>query len=267
MIPGRPKGFMTFQSFKGIIDELGPYIYTVDLFNWGEPLLNKEIYKIIQYAEHSNILTNIHSNFNTDFNEEVAKHLIRSGLSYLTISLDGANQEVYEIYRRKGNFATVLKNARLLINMKRKYSMRKPYITWQFLEFPHNRHQIENASQLASEIGFDNFNVLGGVTPGELANISENKNHETPKLKDIEKTKCDWLWTTAAFHWDGGVAPCCLQFRQKDDFGSIGRSSFRAIWNNNKFRYARDLFARRRKSVVYKDGVICNTCFKVRPHK
>ncbi len=47
-IAGRQKGFMTFAEFKRIVNEIGKYIYIVDLFNWGEPLLNKEIFKMIQ---------------------------------------------------------------------------------------------------------------------------------------------------------------------------------------------------------------------------
>lgn len=265
-VSGRQKGFMTFDSFERIIDEIGKYIYIVDLFDWGEPLLNREIYEMINYAENSNICTNIHSNFNIEFNADVAEHIIRSGLSYLTVSLDGADQEVYSIYRRKGDFEKVLENSRLLIDMKKKLAKQKPHITWQFLVFPHNRHQIEAANQLANELGFDSFRVLAGVTAG-LANISRDKSGGISKMKDIEKAKCDWLWTTATFHWDGGVGPCCLQFRKEDDFGLITHTSFKHIWNNDKFIYARSLFGRRRKRVVYDGSVICSNCFKAGPHK
>lgn len=214
-IPGRPKGIMAFESFKRIIDELGIYIYTIDLFNWGEPLLNREIYKMIDYAENSGICTNIHSNFNVDFNEEATERLVKSGLSHLTISLDGTNQEVYAIYRRKGDFERVLENARLLIDMKIKLAKQKPYITWQFLVFPHNRHQVELANHLANELGFDSFRLLAGVRSSRLANITKDKSDRISKLKDIEKTKCDWLWTTATFHWEGGVGHAVFNLRKK----------------------------------------------------
>jgi MoaA/NifB/PqqE/SkfB family radical SAM enzyme len=266
-LPGRQKGFLTFHSFKRIIDELSQYIYVVDLFNWGEPLLNREIFKIIDYAKNSNICTNIHSNFNVEFNQDVAEHLIRSGLSYLTLSLDGTDQEVYSIYRRNGNFEKVIENARLLIEMKKKLGKQHPYISWQFLVFPHNRHQIERASQLANTLGFDGFSVLSGVGSGGLARTKRDNKDEISKMKDIEKAKCDWLWTTATVHWDGGVAPCCLQFKKKDDFASITHNSFKTIWNNEKFIYARSLFAYNKETVVRDDSVICSNCCKVSPRK
>ena len=39
----RSKGKMSFVNFRKIIDELGAYLYRVDLHNWGEPFLNDEI--------------------------------------------------------------------------------------------------------------------------------------------------------------------------------------------------------------------------------
>jgi radical SAM protein with 4Fe4S-binding SPASM domain len=75
------------------------------------------------------------------------------------------------------------------------------------------------------------------------------------------------LWTTANFHWDGSIGPCCLQFKQEDDFGSINESSFKSVWNNEKFVYARSLFAHKRKNIANKQDVICNRCYKVVPEK
>ncbi len=36
---GRSKGIMSFDNFKRIIDELAPYLLTVDLYNWGGAIL------------------------------------------------------------------------------------------------------------------------------------------------------------------------------------------------------------------------------------
>src|SRR3990167_5407172 len=52
---GRKQLKMDFITFKNIMDECGPYIWEVDLFNWGEPLLNKDIFKMIEYARKMKI--------------------------------------------------------------------------------------------------------------------------------------------------------------------------------------------------------------------
>jgi len=261
---GRDNGFMRFDSFQKIIDEIGEYAYIADIYMWGEPFLNKEIYRMIKYAEDNNICATIHSNFNIQFNETIADKLIKSGLSYLTLSLDGADQEVYEKYRHKGNFQKAVENAKILIKRKRELKSKKPFLTWQFLVFEHNSHQIRKARKIAIEMGFDRFKFHKGFTATEIFNYSKDKNKKIPKRKDIKIQKCDWLWTNATFHWDEMVGSCCLQYKQKDDFGSLKNSSFKDIWNNDKFRYARKLFGSKIKEIEKRDDVVCSRCFKVK---
>lgn len=262
-LKGREKGFMTFERYKKVIDELKPYIYIVDLFNWGEPLLNRDIHRMIEYAESNNICTTIHTNLNRDISPEYARSIVESGLSYLSVSLDGADQAVYSDYRRSGDFEKALDNARLFIGLKSK-PLNKPFITWQFLVFPHNRHQAEQARKLSREMGFDSFRILAGVTTGGLSGQEKTPTNKLKRMKDIEKSKCDWLWTTATFHWDEAVGPCCLQFKQEDDFGSIKDMHFMDIWNNNNFLYARRLMSQTSKQPSGSPNIICNDCYKVK---
>jgi hypothetical protein len=32
------------ELFKKIMDECGPYLWEVDLYNWGEPFLNRKLF-------------------------------------------------------------------------------------------------------------------------------------------------------------------------------------------------------------------------------
>ena len=251
---------MSFERFKSIVDRIGKYVYIVDLFDWGEPLLNKDIYAIIRYAEQKHLCTNIHTNLNSKLSEENVEQIVSSGLSYLSVSLDGADQEVYSIYRRKGNLELALENARRVIAFRKKTGSQKPHMTWQFLVFPHNRHQIERAKKMAFEIGFDRFRATVGIMSGGLSNVKTSQDGISA-MKDLAETACDWLWTTATIHWDGGVAPCCLEFKEEDDFGSIAHTDFKSVWNNDKFKYARSLFGRR---IREHEKVLCSQCYKVR---
>ena len=55
----RSRGKMSFDNFKKIIDEIGDYLYFVGLYNWGEPFLNKDIFKMIKYSKSKKIKTEI----------------------------------------------------------------------------------------------------------------------------------------------------------------------------------------------------------------
>lgn len=263
---GRKKGTMAFSRFKEIIDHLGKNAYLADIYDWGEPFLNREVHKMIRYAEDAKICTTIHSNFNITFNEEIAEDLIRSGLSYLTLSLDGADQEVYQMYRKDGDFNLAIENAKILIRKRKELNAKTPTLIWQFLVFPHNKHQLEDARIMAGDLGFDLFRFHKGFSSTVIFNYDLDKEDKTPRRKDINTHKCDWLWTNATFRWDGKIASCVFQYKEKEDFADSNVSNFKQIWNNDNFQYARSLFTKKLKDLPLRDDVICTRCFKVKPH-
>ena len=60
----REKTKMHFSVYKKVMDQLGPYLFHLNLFNWGEPFLNSEIPEIIKYAknfQHKIISITLHS--------------------------------------------------------------------------------------------------------------------------------------------------------------------------------------------------------------
>lgn len=152
------KGLLPLDMFRHIVDEMGTYLYSIDLFNWGEPLLNKDIYEMINYAHQRHILTTVSSNFHF-LNEESAEKMVTSGLDYLILSIDGATQETYEKYRVGGDLDVVLNNVRTLIETRKRLGKKTPYIFWQFLVFRHNEHEVEQARELAISMGVDEFKI------------------------------------------------------------------------------------------------------------
>ena len=89
---GREKGSMDFSVFKKIMDEIGDYLWILNLYNWGEPLLNKELFRMVRYAKQKKIDVVISTNLNI-FNDDICSEMINSGLDQLIVSLDGTSQE------------------------------------------------------------------------------------------------------------------------------------------------------------------------------
>ena len=122
-LPGRKKGMMPLEAFRKIIDETGKYLISIDLFNWGEPLMNKDVYQMIAYAHARHIVTSVSSNFQ-HFSEAAANQMISSGLDILILSIDGASQESYEKYRIGGDFRKVIEHMSLLVKKKNEQGSR-----------------------------------------------------------------------------------------------------------------------------------------------
>jgi len=89
---------LSFSQFKYVFGQVKSYIFNVNLFTLGEPFLNEEIFSMAEYASSNRCGVTIHSNFNI-FNENMAEKAIRSKMTHIYLSIDGATQETYEKYR------------------------------------------------------------------------------------------------------------------------------------------------------------------------
>jgi radical SAM protein with 4Fe4S-binding SPASM domain len=254
--PGRARSHMTFSTFKKIIDELGHYLWTIDLYNWGEPLLNKDIFKMVEYAKSYKIDVNISTNLNY-FNDDICAKLVNSGLDCLIISLDGASQTSVEKYQKGSNFALVINNIKQLIETKERLKSITPLIKWRFIANKFNENEIRLAKELANDIKINELEISYircnmGIelllnNEAQYDNIKtwlpDNEelsmyDYFTRQKKQIKKS-CELLLSESVINPDGSVSPCCAVWQDKYDFGNINNEYFATIWNNNKYKQAR----------------------------
>ena len=255
---GRAKGNISLESFTSIIDELAPYAFSLDLFDWGEPFFNPELPLLIEYAHRKGLITTVSSNLSFKLTDEQIASVVRSGLTYLTASVDGADQRSYEIYRRGGKFDLVMQNLRAFVRLKRELGSETPRITWQYLVFAPNEDRVDEARRLAQEIGLDGFRPLAGTYEDPSW---EPKGDYSFHYLYVHPNRCVWLWNSAVFHWDGGWASCCMGFEKHDDFAQWQPGSFRQLWNNEKFVAARRIWTEKESPLP--EGHYCTSCDKV----
>lgn len=263
---GRGFGRMDIESFKKIVDILGPYTIRMNLYGSGEPVLFPETFDMISYAAANNIGVAISANL-SNFKKENADSLLTSGLEHLIISCHGATSESYLKYNVGGDFERVMENMRHLIRRRRELGLKLPFIDWQFLLFSHNQHEAPLAKKLAREIGVDMIRfVLPNIPPefkkewrprssGDLKQASKQRMDGEPKPREqaeavmdprkvqLKIHRCSWVYRAIFFNWDGGILPCCHeQVDNKHDLGHLkGLDDFEKIWNGEKYQQARRL--------------------------
>jgi len=93
---------MSMETFMRIHQAM-PYAHTVDFTGWGEPLLHKQIYKMIRMAADQECVTTMTSN-GTALNQKNRSALLNSGLDRLVISVDGMRSETYDPIRIGSSF-------------------------------------------------------------------------------------------------------------------------------------------------------------------
>ncbi len=148
-------GYLTLEHFKQLI-ESNPCVKEVELSNFGEIFLNPEIDAIIEYAYNKGIVLDSKngSNLNT-IKDSTMENLCKFKFNDLALSIDGASHEIYSIYRRKGDFDKVIENIKKINEYKKKYQTDFPKMTWSFIVFGHNQHELAKAKEMAASLGID----------------------------------------------------------------------------------------------------------------
>jgi MoaA/NifB/PqqE/SkfB family radical SAM enzyme len=164
---GRERGFMDLELFKKIMKELSPYLYNVNLFFQGEPMLHPLFFSFLDNCliPHSVVSTNGHF-----LSQESSEQIVRTGLSKLIISLDGMDQETYSAYRVNGSMNRVIDGMNNVSHAK-KISNSSLKIEIQFLVNRFNEHQIP----LVRRLLIKKISQHGCHRPGDSEDIKSGK--------------------------------------------------------------------------------------------
>lgn len=213
-------GYLTSANFERILD-LNPEVERVELSNWGEILLNREIELIMRLAHDRGIALTARNGVN--FNRvapSVLKAMVTYQFRHLTISIDGATQEVYSQFRRGGNLDKVLANIRALNDLKAIHGSRYPELRWQFIAFGHNEHEISRACEMAAELGMDFYvklNASADYSPVKnrelVARLSRTGASSRAEYREVVgrpyALPCTQLGDEPQVNWDGTILGCC----------------------------------------------------------
>ena len=258
-------GFLTFANFERLL-EVNPRIQQVELSNYGEILLNPDLIPILRHAHERKVALTADNGVNLNrATDEVLEALVTYQLRSMTCSIDGASQETYSRYRVHGDFDRVLANVRRLTELKRAHNSEFPRLTWQFIVFGHNEHEIGAARSLAHTLGMtfspklswdpdfspvrDRDAVRAQLGAADRAEYEALHGDYLPHL-------CHELWDSPQINHDGRVLGCSRNF-----WGDFGANAFtdglQSAVNSPDMRYAREMLQGRRPA---KEGIPCTTC-------
>ena len=246
----RKQGHMPLDQFRRIIDEMGPYLVHLTLWNQGEPFLNPDLLAMIRYAKTRKMATLTSTNGHFLDSRERAERLVASGLDDLIISLDGATPETYQGYRKGGDFQQVIRGIRHLVRAKRHLGSSLPYIELQFLVMKHNQHEIETFRALAGDLQVDRISLKTlqvetaqegrRYLPDRQAHRRYILEAQSLRLKGRIRNNCRWIWFCPVINSDGTVCACCFDKDNEFPLGNIFRSgSLAKIWHGEKYRVFR----------------------------
>jgi len=261
----RPTGMMKQHTFQTIIEELHEQLSYLILYFQGEPYLNPAFLESVHYANSKKIYTATSTNAHF-LTKENANDTVKSGLSRIIISMDGTDQQSYEMYRIGGKLEKVIEGIKNLVAAKKELKKHAPFIILQFLLFKHNTQQIPAVKKLAKKMGVDklefktaqvyDFEKGSDLIPEEdgLSRYQLNGKNQFHIKNDL-LNKCWKMWHSCVMTWDGNIVPCCFDKDAKYTMGNIHDQSFIDIWNGVSYREFRSRLFTNRKEID-----ICRNC-------
>ena len=243
----RPRGDMSLEEFKKILNHLQTSLIYIVLYNLGEPLLNPDIYKMIEYAKKKKIFTRLSTNANFSDKGHI-KNILSSGLDELVISLDCATEETYRSYKKSTDFNRVLNNISLLI--KERGQRPKPFINLQFLVMSSTEQEIGKFKKLVKDLGVDKglikkVRVDYFAKEPEYGLLPKDKRfHRDIYRNKVKKTTCFRPWISTLVLWDGVVVPCCFDMNGDFILGNAAGKKITQIWNNKEYAVFRKKIAK-----------------------
>lgn len=254
---------MTLNQFVYILNQM-PFLVNLTLQGLGEPLLNKEIFKMIKEAKKRNIRVGLSTNA-TIITKEIAQKIIDSGLDWMYISLDSLNKEIYEDIRRGAVFDLVINNIKNFFKLK---GDKKPETNFWILIMKENLAGIPKIIEFAEELGMKKAvlqnNIHNWGCNDFKKNVEQIKNSSDERslklIEIIKKTnsnveveiytnprsddheKCNWPWRSAYITCDGYITPCCMQGSNPEiiNFGNLFKNSIKEILNNKSYQEFRN---------------------------
>lgn len=263
----REKVFMDIGVFQKAMDLFGKDLFVAYLYHKGEPLLNKNLPEYIAIAKENNVSTVISTNLSVKLTDKEIKDLVRSGLTYLIASIDGATQEVYEMNRVGGDLRLVLSNLKKIIETKKELKSKTPVVNFQYLLFEHNRHQLDRARTMAGELGADLFTRK---TANPLLGNSANVFHDPVPGRKFP-FRCPWLWHITVVCADGTVLPCCFYdwFEKPEHFrvNIMDHQRSGDVWNHPAYVSNRKIVTDKKYFAANKERSFCGSCPLVKVFK
>lgn len=225
------KGFMAEKTWRKILDEAGRYhLYSLKFTYRGEPLLHKDLPKMVEYAKKVGIM-DVYFNTNAVIlDTDMIHKFIDAGLDRISISFEGNEKQVYEKYRVGSDFDRVLKNIENLQTIKAEIGTTKPLVRVQTVLIPELRGREKEYADFWSP------------RVDEVAYLDMKDEEGNPDHRGIKSDwACHMLWQRMTITWNGTILPCVHDIYEWMKFGNISDISIQDAWNNVKEQQYREL--------------------------
>ena len=234
--------FMSLDIWHRVLSEIRDTAFVVQFYFQGEPLLNRDLPRMIREAHEAGLYTIVSTNAQA-MTTDLAAQLIEAGLSRIIVSMDGLSQETYGAYRVGGNVERC-KQALRWLHDEKKRQHGHTLIELQCLRLRSNEHEWHELKKHYRAFGADRFVLKTAqlydyenghaLMPTNLRYAryrieSDGRYHRKPMGKG-----CLRVWSGCVVTTTGEVLPCCYDKAHQYAYGNIMNRPLRELFCSEK---------------------------------
>lgn len=249
---------MDFKLYTKIVDDICEFenpVKVLRLYKDGEPLLNRNFHKMVEYAKKRSCAESIDTTSNGSL---LSPHrnieIIEAGLDRINISVEGVSAEQYK------DFSGVIINFDKFVD--------------NISHFYDNRNQCKvfikiNGDIISDEDKVKFYEIFGDIC--DYINIEHTMNcWNNFEMKDTKQNTavgvygqeihevevCPYPFYSFSINSNGYVSLCFLDWNRKLIIGNVNHQSVKEVWNGNEINAYRNLFLNKRR----RELKICKNC-------
>jgi radical SAM protein with 4Fe4S-binding SPASM domain len=243
----RPPRTVDVELFDLVLNEVGPYLLTLSLWGWGEPLLHPHLQSILRSTRRYQIATFLSTNGQNLNDDQVIEALTKEPPTYLIVAIDGLTDEINTRFRKGAQLAPILEGVRRIAQIKQKMGLRLPLLHMRYIVMKHNQHEMPHLVDFARRNQFDLLTIrtLSIIDVESTARI----HHEL--VPDIHEWRAydyeidhriergDFIclqpfWFPTVFA-DGTLVACEQDYNAQQPMGVISKDvSFSKLWRGKR---------------------------------
>ena len=146
-----PPADMSWELFRHIVDQM-PNIARVVLHGVGEPMLVKELPRMIRYLKDRGAYVLFNTN-GTVLTPKKGRELSEAGLDELRVSLDAADAATFLQIRGRDYFSRIVRNVRTFTEMQTREGLQRPQVSLWLTGLKETIAQLPDFVRIAHAIG------------------------------------------------------------------------------------------------------------------
>ncbi len=252
----RKLGYISFDLFKKVVDQVKVYDEQINLYHFGDPLMHPQAAELIKYCHEKGIKVNCSVN-PTLLTKDISKKIIDAGLNKLFISLDSIDNESYKKIRGSmADYDKAVNNITYLLDLKAKRNSNIPHITISLIYMNSTKNSVEAFKRKWQQQGVDEICIKPFTGFGLKSLLEYADNSSIERIENKAPYPCFRPWRSITVLWDGRVVPCCYDYDSKYVIGDLNKESLDEIWNGRRMRELR------RQHILndFSENILCGSC-------